>query len=175
MTYKTFYFAGLATDISDCWNLPKGHPLEDCTKFCLGLFMIGEATYCCELSPSSYVVDISNEFCNPDGSYLTEAQLSAIDNESLDLESLDHGYQRFIDPKKAASNPRVSAAFEVDIDLSEYDRAAYDSEADWLDAIRRAAWEEAREYASSNGAAILPPILGGQPFQPVELSIQEAA
>jgi hypothetical protein len=173
MTMKTFLFAGYAV-ANPHWNLPAGHPLESADKYCLGLICLGEETYCCELTPSTYVRDLSNEFVNPDGSFLTDEQRAAIDNEGLDHESLDHGYIRYIDPLTIASNPLVSRFFEQEIDLSDFDESAYESERDYLSAISHAAWEEAFDYASGNGAALCPPILGGAPAEPISAELWES-
>lgn len=146
---KTYEFAVMAYEITEHWNLPDDSKVKDCLSFCLGLFRVGEATYCCSLTPSTYVQDLENIFINRDGSPLTDDQISELDREGYQYEALDHGYQRFI--RDHENNPMIGDTIEIELDPDDY------ADEDEMD---RAAWDEAREEASANSAAYEPPLTG---------------
>jgi hypothetical protein len=146
---KTKQFALIAIENTQHWNLPDDSTLLDTRKFTLGIFSPGEATYCCSLTPATYVDDLENIFINPDGSPLTDEQISELDRTGLQYEALDHGYHGFVrDPE---NNPLVGDILEIELDPDDYEDE---------DALDRALWDEAREEFSSNGAAWEPPLTG---------------
>lgn len=151
---KTYQFAVKAFDQTTFWELPEDSTLKGCLKYMLGLFRIGEATYCCSLTPSSYVIDLENLFLNPDGSYFSEEQEREMDREGYSHEGLDHGYYGYIDPDRVADNPLIGDILEIEVDPEEYaDKEEMD----------RAAWDAALEEVSANSASYEPSFTGVLP------------
>ncbi len=145
---ETFKFAMIAQDHTSHWNLPEDSTLADCQIFTLSIFAVGEATYCCSLTPSSYADDVENAFYNRDGSYLTEEQISEQDRTGVQYEGLDHTYIGYVDPDRVADNPRIGDICEIEIDPDDHDGDR--------EAMRNAAWEDAREEMRANQGAYEP-------------------
>jgi hypothetical protein len=152
---ERFEFAVIAQDQTDFWSLPENSTLRDCRIFCLSLFCVGERTHVCSLTPSTYVDDLKNLFLNPDGSPLTDAQMIELAREGYQYEGLDHSYIGYVNPDRIAENPKVG-----DVYWTELDPADYEDSDEGREAMRRDAWDEAREEISANIAAYEPPLTG---------------
>lgn len=152
---ERFEFAVVAQEQTDFWNLPESSTLRDCRIFCLSLLCVGERTHVCSLTPSTYVDDLQNLFVNRDGSPLSDEQISELDREGYEYEGLDHSYIGFVNPDTISSNPKVG-----DVYWTELDPADYEDSDEGREAMRRDAWEEAREEVSANSAAYEPSLSG---------------
>lgn len=152
---ERFEFAVIAQEQTDFWILPENSTLRDCRIFCLSLFCVGERTHVCSLSPSTYVDDLENLFLNPDGSPLTDAQMTELAREDYQYEGLDHSYISYVNPDRIAENPKVG-----DVYWTELDPADYEDSDEGREAMRRDAWDEALEEISANSAAYEPPLTG---------------
>ncbi len=150
---ETFEFAIIAQDITEHWNLPADSLVKDCQVFCLSMFRVGEATYCCSLTPSSYVDDRENLFINRDGSPLTDAQRVELDHTGYEYESLDGSYIGYIRPERIADNKLIGDICEIELDPADYE----DSD-EGREAMLRDAWQEAREEMSANSGSYEPAI-----------------
>lgn len=155
-----YEFAYIAQETTDFWNLPDDSTVKNCRMFTLSMFRVGEATYCCSLTPSTYVDDIENLFFNRDGSPLTDAQWEEIDNEYLQHEALDHSYINYVNPDVIGSNPFVGDTYWNEYDPDDYDDA---------DAMREEAWEDAREEMQANCSSYEPSLSGVIP-DPMEFA-----
>lgn len=151
-------FAVIAQDITEHWNLPDDSTLKTCRIFCLSLFCVGEATHVCSLTPSTYVDDLENLFVNRDGSLLTDEQISELDREGYQYESLDHSYIGYVNPATISSNTLVGETYWNEYDPADYDD--WDADRERSETMHREAWEEAREEVQANGATYEPSLTG---------------
>ncbi len=151
---EKFEFAIIAQDITEHWNLPDDSTLKDCQKFCLSMFRIGEATYVCSLTPASYVDDMENAFLNPNGAPLSDEQMDELDREGYQYEALDHDYTGYIKPDRVGNDKRIGEICVIELDPADYE----DSD-EGREAMRRDAWQEAREEMSANSGYYEPAII----------------
>lgn len=132
---KSKSFRAIAIDETHHWNLPP--ELAECRAFSIYIFCEGEATYCCSLTPSSWLEPLRNEFVRIDGEPLTDEQHEVASD--LMFEDMDGFYRDFLRASDSGPALDVSEAreFEVDPDLD-------DNEAD------QHLWDEARESFQAN-------------------------
>lgn len=131
----TLTFRCVQNDETKFWHFdPSCHPTPPPGTKIFGIYMFceGEATYCCSLTPSSFMMCVSFETDAPDGPFRDYFY----DELNIHLHESDH-YAEFIRDVSQHKNVSVSS-FDVEID---------DDEDDYQ---RAKAWEEAREYFQGN-------------------------
>ncbi len=141
-----FEFAVQAVECTEFWNFPEDSTLKDCRVFTLSIFLVGERTHVCSLTPSSYFEEIENVFLNRDGAYLTDEQISELDRTGWQYEGLDSGYGAYVDPSQIENNPFVGEICEIEIDPDEEEEGNKLAEA----------WDEAREEIRANSSVYEP-------------------
>lgn len=127
----------VAIDETRHWKLPD--VLATCKAFGIYAVCIGERTYCCSLTPSSWYEFVEHVFVRIDGAELDEAQSEAAGDLMFEGGWDNNFYGPFIgtyEPRARMSAP-VIVEYECDEDASEDDE-------------HRAQWDAIREHAQSN-------------------------
>lgn len=135
---KTETFRTIAIDETAHWRLPP--ELAGCRAFGVYIFREGEATYCCSLTPASWLEPLQNEFIRIDGEPLTDAQAEAA-ADLMHEGTADGHYRAFLRAPFTGLDVSEPREFEPDPDLRP-------------DEAQRRLWDDARESFQANAPAL---------------------